>query len=307
MAGFLLRRLAQAVLVVLAVSVVVFLAIRLSGDPTARLLSGSGAISQADIDRIRASLGVDKPLPQQFATYLGGLLHGDLGTTFFGRTPVSALVAQALPATLLLTVLSLALSLLVSIPLGIHAAVHRGSLADQAIRLLSLVGLSFPNFWLAIMLVLVFSITLGWLPPSGFFGPSNLVLPVVTLALILSAINVRLVRTTMLDTLSTQYILVARAKGLAEHVVLYKHALRNCTIPLLTYLGLQFGESLGGVVIVERVFNWPGMGSLAFDAISARDYPIVQGVILVLSTLIVGVNLAVDLAYGLVDPRIRVR
>lgn len=306
MIGFLLRRVLQAVLVVFAVSLVVFLAIRLSGDPTGRLLSGSGAITQADIDRIRASLGIDRPLIQQYAAFLRGLLHGDLGTTFFGRTPVSALVGQALPATLLLTVLSLGLSLAVSIPLGIYAAVHRASGADQLIRLLSLVGLSFPNFWLAIMLVLVFSITLGWLPPSGYFGPQNLVLPVVTLALILSAINVRLVRTTMLDTLAAQYILVARSKGLAERVVLYKHALRNCLIPLLTFLGLQFGESVGGVVIIERVFNWPGLGSLAFDAISARDYPIVQGVILVLSTLIIGVNLLVDLAYGLVDPRVSV-
>jgi peptide/nickel transport system permease protein len=307
MIGFLLRRVLQAVLVIFVVSLVVFLAIRLSGDPTAQLLTGSGSISQADIDRIRASLGIDRPLLQQYAGFFGGLLHGDLGTTFFGREPVSVLVAQALPATLLLSVLSLGLSLAISIPLGIYAAVHRASVADQAIRLLSLVGLSFPNFWLAIMLVLVFSVTLGWLPPSGFFGPRNLILPTVTLAVILSAINVRLVRTTMLDTLSTQYILVARSKGLAERVVLYKHALRNCLIPLLTFLGLQFGESVGGVVIVERVFNWPGMGSLAFDAISARDYPIVQGVILVLSSLIVGVNLLVDLAYGFADPRVRVR
>jgi peptide/nickel transport system permease protein len=307
MTGLLLRRLAQAVFVVLVVTLLVSWAVRLSGDPTAMLLSGSGDITQADLDRIRASLGIDRPFIVQYLDFLRGLLVGDFGVTFFGRQSVGALIAQALPATLLLALLSLALSLLVSIPLGMYAALRRGSAADHLVRLLSLIGLSFPNFWLAIMLVLIFSIQLHWLPPSGFFTADSLILPAVTLAVILSAINVRLVRTTMLDTLSSQYILVARAKGVREAGVLFRHALRNCAIPLLTYIGLQFGDLLGGVVIVERVFNWPGMGSLAFDAISARDYPIIQGVIVVLASLIVAVNLAVDVAYGLIDPRVRVR
>ena len=307
MTGFLLRRVLQAVFVVLVVTLLVSYAVRLSGDPTAMLLTGSGSITQADIDHIRASLGIDRPFLAQYFSFLRGLLAGDFGTTFFGRQSVGALIAQALPATLLLALLSLGLSLLVSVPLGIQAAVRKGSAADHLVRLVSLVGLSFPNFWLAIMLVLIFSIQLHWLPPSGFFTASSVVLPVATLAIILSAINVRLVRTVMLETLSSQYILVARSKGLPERRVLYRHALRNCTIPLLTYVGLQFGDLLGGVVIVERVFNWPGMGSLAFDAIAARDYPIIQGVIVVLATLIVAVNLAVDIAYGLVDPRVRVR
>ncbi|MCQ8780685.1 ABC transporter permease [Mangrovibrevibacter kandeliae] len=307
MTGFLLRRIGLAVFVILAVTVLVAYSVRLSGDPTAMLLTGSGNITQADIDRIRAALGVDRPFVAQYLDFLGGVLHGDLGLTFFGKTSVNALIAQALPATLLLAFLSLGLSLLISIPLGIHAAVHRGSWSDQTVRLLSLVGLSFPNFWLAMMFVLIFAITLHWLPTSGFFGASSLVMPAATLGLILCAINVRLVRGAMLETLSTQYILVARSKGLAERLVLYKHALRNCLIPILTYVGLQFGDLIGGVVIVEKVFNWPGMGSLAFDAISARDYPVIQGVVLVLATLIVLVNLAVDIAYGLVDPRVRLR
>lgn len=305
MADFLLRRLAQAVFVVLVVTLVVSYAVRLSGDPTASLLGGGGEITQADIDRIRASLGIDRPFLAQYFSYLGHLLRGDFGVTFFGRQSVAALIGQALPATLLLAAVSLALSLVISVPLGIRAAERKGSAFDHLTRLFSLIGLSFPNFWLGIMLTLVFAVRLHWLPPSGFLHADSIILPAVTLAIILSAVNVRLVRATMLETLSTQYILVARGKGLRERRVLYRHALRNSMIPLLTFVGLQFGDLLGGVVIIERVFNWPGMGSLAFDAIAARDYPIIQGVILVLASLIVAVNLAVDLAYGLIDPRVR--
>ena len=301
---YILKRLFQALFVVIAVTLLVSYAIRLSGDPTAMLVSGGGAISEADLQRIRAGLGLDQPFHMQYLNFLGGVIRGDFGNSFFGGTPVWTLIAQALPATLLLSFLSLVISFLISIPLGIHAAVKAGSWSDQIIRIFSLVGLSFPNFWLAIMLVLIFSIKFEWLPSSGFLVYQGIVLPCLTLALILSAINVRIVRSAMLETLSTQYILVSRAKGLKDRVVLYKHALRNCLIPLLTFVGLQFGDLLGGVVIVERVFNWPGMGSLAFDAISARDYPVLQGTITVLALMIVLTNLAIDLAYGIIDPRI---
>jgi peptide/nickel transport system permease protein len=304
--AFLLKRLLLALFVVVVVTLLVSFAVRLSGDPATMLMTGGQAnFTAADIARIRASLGVDRPFLLQYAVYMQGVLQGDFGTSFFGRQPVNALIGQALPATLLLALTSLVGSLLISVPLGIYAAAHRGSVADQAIRFVSLIGLSFPNFWLAIMLVLIFSISLHLLPTSGFFTASGLILPAATLALILSAINVRLVRTVMLDTLSTQYIVVARSKGLRERAVLYKHALRNCMIPLITYVGLQFGELLGGVVIIEQVFNWPGLGSLAFEAISSRDYPILQGVITVLASLIVAVNLLVDIAYGAADPRVR--
>lgn len=307
MAAYLLKRVFLAVFVVFAVTLLVSFAIRLSGDPATMLMTGGQAnFTAADLDRIRKAIGIDKPFLVQYADYMRGVFVGDFGKSFFSRQSVSDLIGQTLPATVLLAFTSLIGSLLISIPLGIYAAVRRGSLVDQAIRFVSLIGLSFPNFWLAIMLVLFFSIELHWLPTSGFFVAAGLVLPASTLALILSAINVRLVRTLMLDTLSTQYIVVARSKGLRERVVLYKHALRNCMIPLLTYVGLQFGDLLGGVVIIEQVFNWPGMGSLAFDAISARDYPILQGVITVLAVMIVGVNLLVDIAYGVADPRVRV-
>ena len=301
---YILKRLFQALFVVLVVTLFVSFAVRLSGDPTTRMISGGGAISEADLQRIRVGLGLDRPFLTQYAEFIGGILRGDFGKSFFGGTSVSGLIAQAMPATFLLAFLSLALSLLISVPLGIYAAVRAGSWPDQAIRALSLIGLSFPNFWLAIMLVLIFSIWLNVLPASGFLAWQSLILPCVTLALILSAINVRIVRTAMLETLSAQFILVARAKGLRTSSVLFKHALRNCMVPLLTFVGLQFGEVLGGVVIIERVFNWPGMGSLAFDAISARDYPVLQGVVVVLALLIVGTNLLIDIAYGFIDPRI---
>jgi peptide/nickel transport system permease protein len=269
------------------------------------LSQGAGSVTEEDLQNIRKGLGLDQPFLVQYAEFLRGAVHGDFGLSFMGGTPVSHLIGDALPATLALAFVSLLLSVLVSVPLGIQSAVHKGKGIDQFIRIISLVGLSFPNFWLAIMLVLLLSITFPLLPPSGWEGAISLVLPALTMAIILSATNVRLVRTAMLETLSAQYIMVARSKGLKERVVLYKHALRNCAIPLITYIGLQFGNLIGGLVVIEKVFNWPGLGTLAFDAISGRDYPVLQGTVTVLSVIIIAVNLLVDIGYGLVDPRIR--
>ncbi|SEN30884.1 peptide/nickel transport system permease protein [Paracoccus alcaliphilus] len=305
MITFLLKRVLQAVFVVLAVSLIVAFAIRLTGDPALMIAQGATNITEADLVRIREGLGLNQPFLVQYLNSLKGLMLWDFGNSFVGGTPVNLLIDKALPATLMLAFASLLLSIVISIPLGIKAAVSRGKWSDQLIRILSLVGLSFPNFWLATMLVLIFGITLKWLPPSGMSGFESFIMPALTMGVILTATNVRLVRTTMLETLNQQYIMVARAKGLSESKVLYKHALRNCAIPLITYFGLQFGGLLGGIVVIERVFNWPGMGTLAFDAVAARDYPVLQAVIMILSLLIVAVNLAVDIAYGLVDPRIR--
>jgi peptide/nickel transport system permease protein len=303
--GFVLKRVLQAIFVLLVVTLFVSYAVRLSGDPALMLSQGAGSVTEQDLQNIRAGLGLDRPFLVQYADFVRGIVVGDFGKSFMGGTPVRGLIADALPATLALAFVSLLLSVLVSVPLGIHAAVNKGRGVDQVIRIVSLVGLSFPNFWLAIMLVLLLSITFQLLPPSGWDGPLSLVMPALTMAIILSATNVRLVRTAMLETLSSQYITVARSKGLAERVVLYKHALRNCAIPLITYIGLQFGNLIGGIVVVEKVFNWPGLGTLAFDAISGRDYPVLQGTVTVLALVIVAVNLLVDVAYGLVDPRIR--
>ncbi|WP_077963155.1 ABC transporter permease [Ensifer adhaerens] len=305
MAGFLIKRFLQAVFVVFVVTLTVSYAIRFTGDPALMLAQGAGSVTEADLVRIREGLGLNQPFLAQYAQFITGMFTLDFGRSFMGGTPVAQLIASALPATMLLAFASLIVSIAISIPLGIRAAVARGKWADQTIRILSLVGLSFPNFWLAIMLVLLFSIVLKWLPPSGMDGFASFIMPALTMGIILTATNVRLVRTAMLETLQSQYIMVARAKGLSENKVLYKHALRNCAIPLITYFGLQFGGLLGGIVVVELVFNWPGMGTLAFDAVASRDYPVLQAVITVLSLMIVFVNLLVDIAYGLVDPRIR--
>lgn len=305
MAGYLLKRLLQAVFVVLAVTLIVALAARSSGDPALSLAAGSSTVTEADLARIREGLGLNRPFHEQYLQTIKGLLTLDFGRSFMGGVPVSSLIARALPATMALAAASLAVSILLAVPLGILAAVKRGTWVDQAIRVVSLVGLSFPNFWLAIMLVLVFSITWRILPPSGMGGLETFIMPALTMGVILTATTLRLVRTTMLETLQQPYVMVARAKGLSEGVVLFKHALRNCAVPLVTYFGLQFGALLGGIVVVERVFNWPGMGSLAFDAVASRDYPVLQATILVLSLSIVLVNLLVDLLYGLIDPRIR--
>jgi peptide/nickel transport system permease protein len=305
MSGFFIKRLLQAIFVVLVVTLLVSYAVRLSGDPALMLSQGAGSVTEQDLENIRKGLGLDRPFLVQYTAFLRDAVLGDFGLSFMGGTPVVRLLADALPATLALAFVSLLLSVLVSVPLGIQAAVHKGKGVDQFIRIVSLVGLSFPNFWLAIMLVLLLSITFPLLPPSGWDGATSLVMPALTMAIILSATNVRLVRTAMLETLSAQYIMVARSKGLKDRVVLYKHALRNCAIPLITYIGLQFGNLIGGLVVVEKVFNWPGLGTLAFDAIAGRDYPVLQGTVTVLSVIIVAVNLLVDIAYGVVDPRIR--
>nr|WP_319391631.1 ABC transporter permease [uncultured Cohaesibacter sp.] len=305
MAGFIVKRLLQAIFATLVVTLLVSYAIRMTGDPALMLTQGAGSITEADLVRIREALGVNQPFFVQYFGFLKDMVTFDFGRSFLGGTSVAVLIGGALPSTLVLAFWSMLISIAFSIPLGITAAVHKNKALDQVIRVISLVGLSFPNFWLAIMLVLVFSITWNILPPSGMSGWQSYIMPAVTMGVILMAVNVRLVRTTMLETLNSQYIMVARAKGLSETKVLYKHALRNCAIPLITYMGLQFGGLLGGIVVIERVFNWPGMGTLAFDAVGARDYPVLQASIMVLSLLIIIVNLLVDIIYGLVDPRIR--
>ncbi len=302
--SYLAKRSIQALFVIVVVSLLVAFAIRLTGDPAMTLLSQSAAASQEDIQNIHNALGLNKSFWVQYADFMSGLFSGNMGNSFF-RGAIAPLIQQALSSTVLLAFLSLGISLLISIPLGIYAACRPGSFGDQLIRILTLTGLSFPNFWLGIMLMLFFAVYLGWLPPSGFDSWLGLILPAVTMGLILTASNVRLVRTAMLETLAKQHIMVARAKGLSEWSVVYKHALRNSSITIITYLGLQFGALLGGMVVVEMVFNWPGMGTLAIEAIAQRDYPVLQTSITLLAIMIVLVNLLVDIAYVLLDPRIR--
>lgn len=307
MASFIAKRVIQAIFVFFIVTLLVSWAIRLTGDPAIMLAQGAGSVTEEDLERIREALGLNQPFLSQYFDFLLGFFRFDFGKSFIGGTPISLLIKQSLPCTLALAFTSMLFSILLSIPLGIMAAVHKGKWIDQLIRILSLVGLPFPNFWLGTMLVLFFAIVLQLLPPSGMGGPESYILPTVTMGIILTAINVRLVRTSMLEVLNSQYIMVARAKGLSETRVLYKHALRNCAIPLVTYIGLQFGGLIGGIVVIEKVFNWPGLGTMAFEAVFSRDYPSLQAVIAIMAVAIIVINLVVDIAYGLIDPRIRVR
>lgn len=303
--GYILKRILQAVLVTIAVTLFIAFTIRLTGDP-AVIMTGQAIVSAEELNTIRESLGINRPFFVQYFDFIGGLITGSFGDSFF-RGPIAPLLADALSATLLLAVTSLVISLVISVPLGIYAARYRGSFADHLIRIFSLAGVSFPNFWLGIMMILVFSVTFKVLPASGFQGFESLIMPALTVGIILTATNLRIVRASMLDVLSARYIMVARAKGLSERQVIYKHALRNSSIALVTYFGLQFGVLMGGLVVIELVFNWPGMGVLAVDAIEQRDYPMLQAVISVLAIIIIGVNLVVDLLYVILDPRIRMQ
>jgi peptide/nickel transport system permease protein len=300
----LIPRLASAALAVLGVSTLVFLLIHLvPGDPVEAML-GEGA-SPADRGALRAALGLDRPLGIQYLDFLGGLVRLDLGDSLQSQRPVADLIGERIGPTLELATASLILALVIAIPLGVIAAQHRGTALDSAVTGFSLLGAAIPNFWLGPMLILGFSLWLGWTPVSGREGWSSLVLPALTLGTGLAAVLARMVRGSVLEVLGEDYVRTARAKGLGPAAVLWRHALRNAWLPILTLVGLQLGALLGGAVITETVFSWPGIGSLLIDAIGQRDYPVVQGTVLVISVLYVGVNALTDLAYGWIDPRVR--
>jgi ABC-type dipeptide/oligopeptide/nickel transport system permease component len=301
---YLSRRLFYTLPVIWLVVSLVFLLIHLvPGDPIAQML-GEGAPA-ADLQAARHAYGLDLPLGQQYINYWKGVLHGDLGVSLRYNQSVSKLLAQRYPYTLQLTLAALTIAILLSIPAGVHSARERNRWEDRAISVVSLFGLSFPNFALGPILILFFSIKLGWLPVSGSGSFANLVLPAITMGSALAAILTRMVRTSMLEELSQDYIRTARAKGLTEHTVVYRHALRNAMIPVITVLGLQFGALLAGAIVTEKIFSWPGIGRLTIDAISNRDYFVVQGCILAIGLTYVAVNFLTDLLYSAVNPRIR--
>jgi peptide/nickel transport system permease protein len=273
------------------------------GDPVEQML-GEGA-RPADISALRHSYGLDQPLGTQYVHYWRGVLHGDLGRSIRLNDSVTHLVLARYPFTVELTAAALVLALLLAIPAGISAALHRGQTRDHVLSVVSLLGLSFPSFALGPILILLVSIKLGWLPVSGAGDLSHLVLPAVTMGSALAAILTRMVRTSMLEELGQDYIRTARAKGLPERTVVYKHALRNAMIPVLTLIGLQFGALLAGAIVTETIFSWPGIGRLTVSAISNRDYPLLQGCILAVGLTYVLVNLATDVLYMVVNPRIR--
>jgi len=287
----------------LVVSLVFLLIHLVPGDPVAQML-GEGAPA-ADLAATRHAYGLDLPLWQQYINYWKGVVRGDLGASLRYNQSVSKLLRQRYPYTIQLTLAALAVAVLLSIPAGVHSARQRNRWDDHAISVVSLFGLSFPNFALGPILILLFSIKAGWLPVSGSGTFANQVLPAITMGSALAAILTRMVRTSMLEELSQDYIRTARAKGLTENIVVYRHALRNAMIPVITVLGLQFGALLAGAIVTETIFSWPGVGRLTMQAISNRDYYLVQGCILAIGLTYVAVNFLTDLLYSAVNPRIR--
>ena len=299
-----LTRLALTLPVVWLVVSLVFLLIHLvPGDPIQAMLGESAAAT--DIQAARHAYGLDVPLPTQYVRYWGGVLHGDLGKSVRLNKPVRSLVAQAYPATLSLTLSALFVAILLSIPAGVRSATRRNRWDDRALSFVSLLGLSFPNFALGPILILLFAIHFDWLPVSGAASARSLILPAITMGASLAAILTRMVRTSMLEELGQDYIRTARAKGLTERAVVYRHALRNAMIPVVTVIGLQFGALLAGAIVTETIFAWPGIGRLTISAISNRDYALVQGCLLCIGLTYVAVNFLTDLVYSALNPRIR--
>lgn len=300
-----LVRLFDTLIVLLGVSVLVFSLLHLiPGDPVEVMLGESARA--ADKEALREALGLNKPVLAQLADDMAGLSRLDLGISLHSKRPVAALLAERLPATLVLGGLAFVFALLLSVPLGVVAAMYRGRWPAGLASGFAIIGLSIPNFWLGPLLILLFSVHLGWTPVSGSEGFVSLVLPTVTLGLSLAALNTRMVRSSLLDVLNEDYVRTARAKGRSVSAALWLHALPNAALPVLTLLGLQLGGLLAGTVITEIVFAWPGIGSLLVDAIRQRDYPVVQGCVLLISFTYVVLNALVDLLYGVIDPRVRV-
>ena len=304
MARYLVRRLLLTIPVLLGVATLVFALIHLvPGDPAQAML-GEGA-SQEEIQRLRTSLGLDRPLLAQYTGFLGGLVRGDLGTSFRYNTPVTQQITSRLGNTAKLALAAMTVAILFAVPLGIIAAVFRGRAPDHAAMTLALAGISMPNFWLGPLLAILFAVYLGWLPVSGTGSLAHLVLPAVTLGAALSAILARMTRASLLEELRELYVLAARARGLSGARAVLRHAFRNSLIPVVTIIGLQFGAVLTGTIITETIFAWPGLGRLLIQAINYRDYPLVQGCILFIAVTYVLMNLLTDLTYGFLDPRIR--
>ena len=306
MAHYLLRRLIQSFIVLIGVSLVVFFLARLApGDPVSLMLAETASPQQ--IAAARHHYGFDRPLPYQYWLFASRAVRGDFGESLYYHEPALGVVLDAFPKTLKLALAAFCFAVVLAVPLGILAAVRRDTIWDYGAVGLSVIGQSAPPYWLGILLILLFSVRLRWLPSSGSWGATSIILPAVTLGTVLMAVLTRLTRAGMLDVLGEDYIRTARAKGVREGRVVARHAFRNAMIPLVTVMGLQLGSLLGGAVIVEQVFAWPGVGRVAVTAITSRDYPIIQTVVMLVSALFVGANLLVDVLYAFLDPRIRYR
>lgn len=311
MTGYVLRRAAQAVVVLLGVSVIVFGLVHVvPGDPIRTSLGTR--FDPETYERLRERAGFDRPLPVQYVGWLGSALTGDLGVSFRSGEPVTATLLERIPATASLALAALVVALLIALPLGVISAVRAGTKSDAAAAVVSQVGISMPDFWMAILLILLFAGVLGWLPSSGYVGLftdplgwlRHIALPAVTVGVVSGSVLTRFVRSAVLEALGQDYTRTARSKGLAERVVLTRHVLRNALVPVVTVVGIQLGYLLGGVIVIEVIFAWPGLGDLVLDAVRRRDYPVVQGAVLLLAASFLVVNLLVDVLYAYLDPRI---
>jgi ABC-type dipeptide/oligopeptide/nickel transport system permease component len=300
---YILGRLLQGAVLLFVLALVIFALARVTGNP-ADLLLPEDATREDRADLLR-TLGLDRPLPEQLVVFLSGAVRGDLGQSIRYRKPAVEVFFERLPNTLTLLPLALATAILVSVPLGVLAAVHRGTLIDRCCGAVAVLGIATPSFWLGIVLIYVFSIQLGWLPSARMGGPSHYVLPVVTLSAFLVAGMMRLVRSSMLEVLDSEFVKLARIKGLSQTVVVWKHCLRNALIPVVTLFGVFFALLVTGAIVTETVFAWPGVGRLTYEAVIFRDYPLLQAVILLKAVIVLGVNLAIDVLYAYLDPRVR--
>ncbi len=305
MGSYFARRVLQALLVLAGVSFATFIVSHLTGDPVA-LLAPENASREAK-EELRRYLGLDRPVLEQYVSFVWRALQGDLGYSFVQKMKVGTLVAERMPATLQLAAVAFLLSLALAIPMGIYIALRHNTLSDFIVTAIAMVGQAAPGFWLGLMLVIVFAVELRWLPVSGYGGAATFVLPALTLALQSTARLTRLVRSSMLDVLGSDYVRTARAKGLYESAVVWVHAFRNAMIPVVTMAGLEFAELVSGAFITETIFAWPGLGRLAVNAVYQRDFPVIQGVVLVAACGFVLINLLVDLLYTWIDPRVKLR
>ena len=303
MGAYLIRRAFRAMLVIVGVSFITFAVLFLSGDPTDTMVGEDW--TREEVLKLRKDMGLDRPWIIQYTTYVSRAIQGDFGESLRYRQPAFELIAERVPATLELALVALLISVILALPLGILSASRRGSAYDYGGMLLALFGQAMPVFWLGLMLILIFGVHLHWLPVSGRGGFERLILPAITLATYSLARNTRVIRSSMLEVLGLDYVRTARAKGLAERSIVYIHALRNSLIPVVTIIGLEFGHLLGGAVIVETIFAWPGIGRLMLQAVYAKDFPLVQASVTIAAVIFVSINFLVDFIYSYLDPRVR--
>ena len=300
---YILKRLFHSIFVLVGISVVVFAILHLTGDPAALMMPMDATPEQ--VAQFRKEMGFTDPLPIQYWRFFKGTLHGDFGNSFRHSQPALDLVLERMPATIQLTFAALIIALMIAIPAGIVSAIRRNSILDHIGMTGALLGQSMPVFWLGVMLILIFSVTLRWFPSSGRGGIQHLVLPAITLGMFSMARTARVMRSSMLEVLGKEYMTTAKSKGLAPHIVILKHALKNAAIPVVTIIGMELGTLLGGAVITETIFAWPGVGRLAIQAIYNRDYPVVQAAVFLLASIFVLINLLVDITYTYLDPQVK--